>query len=69
MSCVSYDKSFPDAVRATAREVKRSASLNLAAVHLKLQAWKDAEESCNKARALHALRAARTVAPGPPRDW
>lgn len=31
-----------------AREVKKSANLNLAAVHLKTGAWKEARDACNK---------------------
>ena len=33
-----------------AREVKKSANLNLAAVHLKTGAWKEARDACNKVR-------------------
>jgi hypothetical protein len=37
VSLVSYDKSFPEDIKAQAREVRRTAHLNLAAAHLKLR--------------------------------
>jgi hypothetical protein len=41
-----------------AREVKKSAYLNLAAVHLKTDAWREARDACNKARPPRARGAA-----------
>jgi len=55
-----------------AREVKKSAYLNLAAVHLKTDAWHEARDACNKARPPRAreqrprlanLRASRSSPP------
>lgn len=48
LSCVSYDKTFPEALRVVSSGVKRSASLNLAAASLKLKDWKEAIKYCNK---------------------
>ena len=45
---VSYDKGFSDAIRGIAREVKRSACLNLAAAHIKLHQWRQAVSQCDK---------------------
>lgn len=45
---ISYDKSFPDDVRARAVEVKRAAWLNMAAAHLKLGAPLEAVKACDK---------------------
>ncbi|KAG2423969.1 hypothetical protein HXX76_014908 [Chlamydomonas incerta] len=46
VAAVSYDKSFPDEAKAIGREVKRSCWLNLAALDLKKQHWKDAAKHC-----------------------
>ncbi|KXZ45163.1 hypothetical protein GPECTOR_57g453 [Gonium pectorale] len=47
VSVVQYDKSFPEDAKQAAREVKRSCWLNLAAMDIKKQHWKDALRHCN----------------------
>eukprot|EP00983_Pelagomonas_calceolata_P099650 1158481-Pelagomonas_calceolata.AAC.4 len=49
MSCVSYDKNFPEALRVKSGAVKKGASLNLAAANLKLKDYKEAIKNCDKA--------------------
>jgi hypothetical protein len=55
LSCVSYDKSFPEALRVVSSGIKRGASLNLAAAHLKLKDWKEAVKYCDKVRGFFSV--------------
>ncbi len=48
MGCVGYDKSFPDELKAAAREVRKGSHLNLAAVQLKKRQWKEVVQNCDK---------------------
>jgi len=52
---VSYDKSFPEALRVVSSGIKRGASLNLAAAHLKLKDWKEAVKYCDKVRGFFSV--------------
>ncbi|KAG1681124.1 hypothetical protein FOA52_015566 [Chlamydomonas sp. UWO 241] len=47
-SAISYDKTFPDNVKAAARELRKSCHLNLAAVRVKQARWKDCVAACDK---------------------
>ena len=47
---VGFDKSFPDELKAQAREVRKSCHLNLAAVHLKKSKYRDVIQNCEKVR-------------------
>lgn len=48
VALVQFDKNFPEEVKAAVRDVKRSCWLNMAAVALKQQHWKDAIKHCDK---------------------
>ncbi|KAF5831361.1 hypothetical protein DUNSADRAFT_13203 [Dunaliella salina] len=49
MSCVSYDKNFPEGLRAKSGAIKKGVSLNLAAANLKLKDYREAIKNCDKA--------------------
>ena len=47
---MGYDKTFPEDLKEAAREVRKSSHLNLAAVYLKKQDWKEVVQHCDKVR-------------------
>jgi len=48
VSCVSYDKSFADELKAASRDIRKSSHLNIAAAHLKKEDWKEVVKHCEK---------------------
>jgi len=50
LSCVAFDKNFPEALRVKSSGIKKSASLNLAAANLKRKDYKEVIKNCEKVR-------------------